>query len=88
MPSRQILSHDLWYCVLISFRTLLLREQGKDFRTGQAIDESIFYDDAIDIHHIFPAIWCERTGIPIEKELSYRQQAANFIQDMGQRLKV
>ena len=27
-------------------------------------------------------------GIPIEKELSYRQQAANFIQDMGQRLKV
>ena len=28
------------------------------------------------------------SGIPIEKELSYRQQAANFIQDMGQRLKV
>merc|ERR1719225_1341704 len=27
-------------------------------------------------------------GIPIEKELSYRQQAANFIQDMGQRLRV
>merc|ERR1711899_371795 len=27
-------------------------------------------------------------GIPIEKELSYRQQAANFIQDMGQRLEV
>ena len=26
-------------------------------------------------------------GIAIEKELSYRQQAANFIQDMGQRLK-
>ncbi len=47
--------------------TLLLREQAKDFRTGQAIDESIFYDDAIDIHHIFPAIWCERTGVPIEK---------------------
>merc|ERR1711899_316012 len=30
-----------------------------------------------------------RTGqIPVEKELSYRQQAANFIQDMGQRLEV
>merc|ERR1711902_19676 len=30
-----------------------------------------------------------RTGqINLEKELSYRQQAANFIQDMGQRLKV
>ena len=30
-----------------------------------------------------------RTGqITLEKELSYRQQAANFIQDMGQRLEV
>merc|ERR1711899_143576 len=29
-----------------------------------------------------------RAGIPVEKELSYRQQAANFIQDMGQRLEV
>ena len=27
-------------------------------------------------------------GITDEKELSYRQQAANFIQDMGQKLKV
>lgn len=27
-------------------------------------------------------------GIDSDKELSYRQQAANFIQDMGQRLKV
>ena len=29
-----------------------------------------------------------RSGYQLEKELSYRQQAANFIQDMGQRLKV
>lgn len=27
-------------------------------------------------------------GIEAYKELSYRQQAANFIQDMGQKLKV
>ncbi|KAF3420792.1 hypothetical protein E2986_12702 [Frieseomelitta varia] len=27
-----------------------------------------------------------RCGIDADKELSYRQQAANFIQDMGQRL--
>lgn len=27
-------------------------------------------------------------GIDAYKELQYRQQAANFIQDMGQRLKV
>lgn len=29
-----------------------------------------------------------KAGIDTEKELSYRQQAANLIQDMGQRLSV
>ena len=29
-----------------------------------------------------------KCGIDSEKELSYRQQAANLIQDMGQKLKV
>ena len=29
-----------------------------------------------------------KAGIDMEKELSYRQQAANLIQDMGQRLSV
>ena len=29
-----------------------------------------------------------RCGIDADKELSYRQQAANMIQDMGQRLQV
>lgn len=43
--------------------TLLLREQARDFRTGQPINDAIFYDDAIDIHHIFPATWCETNRI-------------------------
>jgi hypothetical protein len=43
--------------------TLLLREQAKDFRTGQPINDAIFYDDAIDIHHVFPAVWCEANHI-------------------------
>jgi hypothetical protein len=47
--------------------TLLLREQAKDFRTGRPIDDSIFYDDAIDIHHVFPAVWCEAQGIGIDR---------------------
>ena len=29
-----------------------------------------------------------KAGLPLSKELSYRQQAANFIQDMGQHLRV
>ena len=47
--------------------TLLLREQAKDFRTGRPIDDSIFYDDTIDIHHVFPAVWCEDQGIGIDR---------------------
>ncbi|XP_013792809.2 cyclin-T2-like, partial [Limulus polyphemus] len=30
----------------------------------------------------------QKCGIDADKELSYRQQASNFIQDMGQRLKL
>jgi cyclin T len=29
-----------------------------------------------------------KAGLPVAKEVSYRQQAANFIQDMGQHLRV
>ena len=35
----------------------------RDFRTGVPIDEKIFFDDKIDIHHIFPKKWCDEQGI-------------------------
>lgn len=34
-----------------------------DFRTQIPIDEKIYFDDNIDIHHIFPKAWCEEQGI-------------------------
>ena len=34
-----------------------------DFRTEIPIDEKIYFDDNIDIHHIFPKAWCDRQGI-------------------------
>ena len=34
-----------------------------DFRTETPIDEKIYFDDNIDIHHIFPKKWCDRQGI-------------------------
>ncbi|MCY3552327.1 MAG: DUF262 domain-containing protein [Candidatus Poribacteria bacterium] len=34
-----------------------------DFRTGVPIDEKIFFDDKIDIHHIFPKKWCDKQGV-------------------------
>lgn len=37
---------------------LLMRDAGRDFRTGEPIEAQTFFDDKIDIHHIFPEKWC------------------------------
>lgn len=46
---------------------LLMREGAKDFRTGQGYDVTVFFDESVDIHHIFPEAWCKSAKIP-EKE--------------------
>lgn len=38
---------------------LLMRDGGHDFRTGVPIEAQTFFDDSIDIHHIFPEQWCK-----------------------------
>jgi hypothetical protein len=38
---------------------LLMRDGGRDFRTGEPIEAQTFFDDMIDIHHIFPEKWCK-----------------------------
>lgn len=43
---------------------LLMREGAKDFRTGQSFDATVFFDENVDIHHIFPQQWCKDHGIP------------------------
>lgn len=40
-------------------QALLLREGAIDFRSGQAFDQIVFFDEGVDIHHIFPKAWCE-----------------------------
>lgn len=42
---------------------LLMRDGGRDFRTGEPIEAHTFFDDKIDIHHIFPEKWCKENGI-------------------------
>lgn len=42
---------------------LLLRDGGRDFLTGYAINAQVYGDEAIDIHHIFPKDWCKANGI-------------------------
>lgn len=43
---------------------LLMREGSRDFRTGQTFDMTVFFDEDVDIHHIFPKAWCESQKIP------------------------
>jgi hypothetical protein len=42
---------------------LLMRDDCLDFRTGEAIDVQMYFDDKIDIHHIFPKEWCKQKKI-------------------------
>jgi hypothetical protein len=42
---------------------LLMRDGGRDFRTGEPIEAQTFFDDKVDIHHIFPEKWCKANGI-------------------------
>jgi len=45
------------------FYALLMRDGGRDFRTGEPIEAQTFFDDKVDIHHIFPEKWCKDAKI-------------------------
>lgn len=38
---------------------LLMKHGSRDFVSGTPIDINTYFNNAIDIHHIFPRIWCE-----------------------------
>ena len=42
---------------------LLMRHGCRDFITGRPADLMTFFNDRIDIHHVFPQKWCKAQGI-------------------------
>lgn len=38
---------------------LLMQNQARDFRSGQSFGNTVFFQESVDIHHIFPKKWCE-----------------------------
>jgi hypothetical protein len=43
---------------------LLMREGSVDLRTGEPVSEvQTYFDEAVDIHHLFPQKWCSDHGI-------------------------
>lgn len=46
---------------------LLMKNGSRDFITGTQIDLNTYFNNAIDIHHIFPRTWCENQKLAKEK---------------------
>jgi hypothetical protein len=47
-------------------QALLIRGDALDFRTGYSIDDQLYFDERIDIHHVFPQYWCTQKKIKPE----------------------
>lgn len=43
--------------------SLLIQAGARDFRSGQEFGDTVFFDEDVDIHHIFPRDWCQKRGI-------------------------
>jgi hypothetical protein len=42
---------------------LLLKAGAVDWRTGEKAEVNQYFDESIDIHHVFPRTWCEKAGL-------------------------
>lgn len=46
---------------------LLMKHGSCDLISGTPVDINTYFDNAIDIHHVFPRAWCEKQTLPREK---------------------
>lgn len=46
---------------------LLMKHGSRDFISGTPVDLATYFNNAIDIHHVFPRAWCEANKLPREK---------------------
>ncbi|WP_186136292.1 DUF262 domain-containing protein [Burkholderia gladioli] len=61
---------SLQSCLAAAYKglaTLLMKHGGRDFVSGTPIDLNTYFNNAIDIHHIFPRAWCEKQKLPKDK---------------------
>lgn len=42
---------------------LLMRQGCQDFISGKGFELMTFYNDKVDVHHVFPQAWCKKAGI-------------------------
>ncbi len=55
---------------------LLMKVGAQDFHSGQKFDHIMFFDENVDIHHVFPQDWCrkKRSSLPFLIPLSIRHR--------------
>lgn len=59
--------------------TLLLKNGCMDFISGVPIESDKYFEDKIDIHHIFPQDWCKKNGIdPMSYDSIINKTALSF----------
>jgi hypothetical protein len=47
---------------------LLMKHGSRDFISGTPVDLKTYFNNAIDIHHIFPRAWCEKQAPRLPRE--------------------
>jgi hypothetical protein len=47
---------------------LLMKHGSRDFVSGTPVDLNTYFNNAIDIHHIFPRAWCEKQAPRLPRE--------------------
>lgn len=62
-PSRLLTLRTRNSAAYKGLHTLLLRDGALDFRSGDPIESQLYFDERIDIHHIFPKDWAAKQGI-------------------------
>jgi hypothetical protein len=63
-PERLLTMRSRLSAAYKGLQAMLLRQGAIDFRSGQAYNQAVFFDEAVDIHHIFPKAWCESQKLP------------------------
>lgn len=63
---------------------LLMRDGAEDFCTGGPAMDSAYFDENIDIHHIFPKVLVRRVGHSQARLRQRDQQDAPVVQDQPQ----
>lgn len=61
-PSRLFTLHTRNSAAYKGIYSLLMNDGGLDFISGQPIDLTTYFEESVDIHHIFPEKWCVTNG--------------------------